>query len=135
MREIKFRAWEVNKSLGGRMSKTFTLFDIHNSGFGTYGDSYTLMQFTGLKDKNGKDIYEGDVVKKSFGSFYWIGVLNFFGSPHSRFALENISHNVHNEDCIANECICSLKINGIDNLYDNQGEIIGNIYENPELIK
>jgi uncharacterized phage protein (TIGR01671 family) len=108
MREIKFRAWEVNKVLGGRMSETFTLFDIHNNGLGSYGDTYTLMQFTGLKDKNRKDIYEGDVVK--FDADYIKPMVVYWNNEMTGFYP-----------------LISERPNRIT--------VIGNIYENPELIK
>src|SRR6202007_1875089 len=65
-REIKFRAWETNKGLGSRMSEPFTLVDLHNKGLGSFGDTYIFMQFTGLTDKNNKEIYEGDIVVKHY---------------------------------------------------------------------
>ena len=73
-REIKFRAW--NK-------KDKVMVDVAAMNFGPSGfwsliedaydaelqlaDSYELMQYTGLKDKNGREIYEGDIVKNEYG--------------------------------------------------------------------
>ena len=53
-REIKFRAWNIKEK---RMEKPFTLFQIpHWTDDMLSGDELTTMQFTGLKDKNGKEI-------------------------------------------------------------------------------
>ncbi len=57
MREIKFRAWDYDEEI---MRKNWTDISIVSS------DRIILMQYTGLKDKNGKEIYEGDIVKGYF---------------------------------------------------------------------
>lgn len=73
----------------------------------------TVGQYTGLKDKNGKEIYEGDIVKTN--DFYECGELVFKGKTE---VIENILDYINTVKSI-----------------DTTGEVIGNIYENPELLK
>lgn len=79
-----------------------------------------LMQYTGLKDKNGKEIYEGDICKYDNGitnSIPYIFTVHW-DSVKARF-------------CEANE---GNKTDG-SFLYSDKTEVIGNIYEHPELLK
>ena len=60
MREIKFKIWDIkNKEMG----KIFTLKDAIQSDAFEVNVTYIFLQFTGLLDKNRKEIFEGDIVK------------------------------------------------------------------------
>ena len=133
MREIKFRAW-------GRLTK-----DMHNLGptenFTTEGElepneHKVYMQYTGLKDKNGKEIYEGDVLSGKFKKVNRKMVESpsvvFWMESHAMFQHKWDEWNgFHNQPFWTNEPLwgaaCSMSKTKV--------EVIGNIYENPELIK
>jgi uncharacterized phage protein (TIGR01671 family) len=111
-REIKFRAFD-----DGRMIyPTHALSDIRRF-FRVIRSDAILMQFIGLKDKNGKDIYEKDFVKDSSGNVMLVGWNKMFAS----FCLDKkgwaFSH--YFGEAVNPEDI----------------EIIGNIYENASLLK
>ena len=125
MREIKFRAWikELNEireveyinfwkkmiSFPNKFCKEYYL----NADF----DEIELMQYTGLKDKNNKEIYEGDIVK--LRANHGIGVIKYY-DEWGAFVVEYIKPR-------------PLAVLGI-NYYKENIEILGNIYENPELL-
>lgn len=69
-----------------------------------------LMQFTGLKDKNGKDIYEGDVLQWSNNGYNQTGVIEFWENGFWLTSQEGAHH------------------------LPNERTVIGNKYENPNLI-
>jgi uncharacterized phage protein (TIGR01671 family) len=137
-REIKFRAWDAEYC---DMIPPFTLTDIECiqengrticlliHGKDIKRKDWILMQYTGLKDKNGKEIYEGDIIKYySFGSstpsFAQV-IWDDCGYGRVGFAYKEemgILTQLYNtqERCIYKECI---------------GEIVGNIYENPDLLE
>jgi hypothetical protein len=79
-RELKFRAWY-------NVQKKFEYFELHNifvSDRLLCQHSYPVQQFTGMLDKNGKEIYEGDIIK---GTFYiGLGVIKgiFYIDPGSK---------------------------------------------------
>ena len=80
---------------------------------------FVLMQCTGLKDKNGKLIYEGDILKvKGKQTDETTGFVEY-EEDFAGFQLNVNSNNIYM---------------GFDYLPENEREIIGNIYENPDLI-
>jgi uncharacterized phage protein (TIGR01671 family) len=79
----------------------------------------TLWQYTWLKDKNGKEIYEGDILKWSWEETFEV----YFDEQHAQYRVKKKL----NEDIYSDR--------EIDYYWFNKIEIIWNIYENPELIK
>ena len=79
----------------------------------------TVGEFTGLKDKNGKEIYEGDIIKSDKWCFYHLkgGEFNIRSVAFMDGAFSVEGHNL----------LMLIK--------DFDGEIIGNIHENPELLE
>lgn len=118
MKEIKFRAWD-----GERMQPAFDL--TQNPVFWWQDNfDYPLMQYTGLQDKNGRDIYEGDIVRvnddwddPSTHEVNWGGEYPAF-ELYPGFDLES------------NNLMSALAGEGGMTV-----EVIGNIYENPELLE
>jgi len=141
-REIKFRAWHLDD---GMLYFDFDSFqkDYHDQ----YGN---IMQFTGLTDKNGKEIYEGDILKRRYyplGSdrkiieYYEIGVV-VYGSPSFGLQLKFEGTNVLDEAKKLSHHRTEKQVhkhssageNWIDKFFYGEIEVIGNIYENPELL-
>lgn len=126
MREIKFRAWDKNTKImipwdhlvKSRISfRTFRWALVSEN-----SENIELMQYTGLKDKNGIEIYEGDILRAADG---YAGVIEY-DSNRAQYFGRNTKLNYIDEE--------------YDTLYTEDGsfktaEIIGNRYENPELLK
>lgn len=148
MRDIKFRAWDTKDKKMIPRSEYFTLQsalknDVQFFGFIAnkyYIMDYEFMQFTGLHDKNGKEIYEGDIIKRT--------VVQDVFHCHGDFLdnYESIEIGVVDWDTEGFEyCVKEIKATGRTGHWVSIGtmsfdywvgcEIIGNIYENPELLK
>lgn len=109
MRDIRFRAWNGAEMIDVKLS-SFTL------GWALEND-LELMQYTGLKDKNGTEIYEGDIVQIK-------------GDKPRVVIFKNGQFVLHAEKA----AIEYLSVYGGLNP-DREREVIGNIYENKDLLK
>ena len=117
-REIKFRAWDYDtNTMIYPDSELETIFCFDKVGLSVYHNngqeisSFELMQYTGLKDRNGKEIYEGDIVRYFKDE---LGIVKFVAGS---FIIDG------------NTCYESfLELGG-------KIAIVGNIYENPDLLE
>jgi uncharacterized phage protein (TIGR01671 family) len=130
VREFKFRAWDRNR---GRWINVGRFYDVTNS---IQSTAYTselyptyehdemkldvvLMQYTGLKDKNGRDIYEGDILE-----------IPLFEPSRMQITF------IEGAFCLADKSgEYSADIHYIHHADREQAEVIGNIYEHPELLE
>lgn len=132
-REIKFRAWDKNEN------KIYQDYDMSKYGFAIQNSSSAtlnniilmlgsnnieLMQYTGLKDKNGVEIYEGDIVE--------------YGSDHfplvKRIVVWNQQYCCYKTSNSKNRTATSPQLTA-DKVFKTNMRVIGNIYETPELLK
>lgn len=120
MREIKFRVWDKNDN---KMYDNYYGIDTDQPYISLFGNNINevrwntennikLMQYTGLKDKNGKEIYEGDILKFYYQCSWAIEYdAVYFRNGEYRVADFRLNH------------VCS------------RSEVIGNIYEDEDLLK
>lgn len=110
MREIKFREFYKKENI------MYSDIDISNECLPIHDDNVVIMQYTGLKDKNGAEIYEGDIVEfriRILGNRYEKSVCKVSFIDGSYIITKDKELRLWNMNC----------------------EVIGNLYENPELLK
>lgn len=129
MREIKFRCWSVtDKAMYYNIQKAYDMLsgtvtlengedaeDCYLTSFGQtldYPDDYKVMQYTGLKDKNGKEIYEGDIVAPPMRN-----------NVPEEVVYTNLGYSMPMSFIVSDEFGETLDC-----------QVIGNIHEQPELI-
>ena len=124
---FKFRAWakESKNMLSNERLKEMQIFVLSDD-FAKYidnflilpiQDKYPLMQYTGLKDKNGVEIYEGDIIK-------------LYGLPNAHFQV--VFKNQYIGGWILMHKKNEVSLGARDK---NELKVVGNIYENPELLE
>ena len=131
MREIKFRAWDKkNKKIVREFSINISklknisflsilswYWQVNKVKFGPQPDDLELMQFTGLKDRNGENIYEGDIVK----------CIHNNNTSAIRWE-ERLVEDIKTEETYLTAGFF------LEEPSSCEFEVIGNIYENPDLL-
>jgi uncharacterized phage protein (TIGR01671 family) len=123
MRPIKFRAWNKKHNImvsweQMKVDNTVTIC------FGSVDSIRELMQFTGLKDKNGKEIYEGDIIGDNENNEVVGEIVFYENSWRIQYDNLNVIGNLVDYVNLADEP---------DYFEDVDVEVIGNIYENSNL--
>ena len=147
MREIEFRAYLLKekrmadvKSIHFGTKKIMYGYSINNQQYGNKSCSFNdcqLMQFTGLTDKNGNKIFEGDIITADCYPFIdndkqnYVGIIEYIDELSS---FEYILQCVNSEKRGISNGI-NEELEGNEDLICEDFEVIGNIYDNPELLE
>lgn len=138
MREILFRAWDGKRYSIGKPEYFDDSVNFRFHHFDIDCDKPVLEQYTGLKDKHGKKIFEGDIIKVTFGDNYCISQISTsveqFGV--TLYAIELYSNTSVDELGNLTYEITKNRKNIRSSIPSGKNvEIIGNTHDNPELLK
>ena len=133
-REIKFRAWDVESNemtlpndilevLVSMKNEVYAMVKGRNETLGGINrDNTILMQYTGLKDNNGTEIYEGDILSTDLDRPYLI----------VEFRNGAFMYQCHDN---GKDYYDFMATTGENSNFTKYHEVIGNIFENPELLE
>ena len=130
MREHKYKVWDKEKK---RMYENITPFNSWDDNYfipascDWTNERFILLQYTGLKDKTSREIYEGDIIKNGLGEIFW----------HEGFGQFRVRWHDKRWLRIRAE-MEEYRAYGSEPLFLNSQiawEVIGNIYPNPELLE
>ena len=125
-REIKFRAWDIALKQMIENPEECYWFGEELCASNNQTPSYIFMQYTGLEDKNGKEIYEGDIVKMQFVFGKREPVIGKIKFECGMFLLGSNS--------LVDGYIPLYELSDSE-CYLEQVGIIGNVFENPNLLE
>ena len=118
MREIKFRAWDPCADppcmYNSNVCEEYAMGDL-------LGGEMSIMQYTGLKDKNGTEIYEGDIVEGLCAGRENMGEV-IFSKRGLKFCVRTHKRGTYGKDVPVMASLIGTRV-------------IGNIYENPDLLE
>ncbi|WP_288958483.1 YopX family protein [uncultured Leuconostoc sp.] len=119
MREIKFRVWDNEENNFWGEGRNLSLVSLVSDSV-VNDDSTVLEQYTGLKDKNGVEIYEGDIVQYGEDRDFIFVVIFKYGCFYA--------HNILGEKFMTDSLLGSL-------VMSEKVSVIGNIHENADLLE
>ena len=132
-REIKFRVWDIYSHRFLEDNGDFRYFRLGTPyefrEVATRPDKFEIQQFTGLKDKNGKEIYEGDITNSIKRGVAHGPEREYIKEAEVWYSTEDLQY-VFGKYCNNGY---AWHYSMADDLFDF--EVVGNIFENPELLK